>query len=102
MKDNELFCLLNQWQFTHAVYTLDFSKMKHVQTYIVILNCSILALLKTKVLNPMEWGYPDFFIKQDMPPSHPVPTLKTRDVPRYPNWDASEMSYLDTWDGTPS
>ena len=35
----------------------------------------------------------------------PCPTLETRDVPRYPDWDVGTMagqSCPDTWDGTSS
>lgn len=65
----------------------------------------VVSFITIKVLNPIGLGYPDFSMKRNTLPSHPISTLGIRDVPRYPVRDIGMLArqpYPDIWDGIPS
>ena len=53
----------------------------------IFLGC----LPSSKVLNPVGWDCPDFFMEQDAPLSCCIPILGTEDVPRRLDWDVETL-----------
>ena len=62
-------------------------------------------MVKAKILNPVGQSCPSFSMEQDIPPSCPVLTYRTKDVPGHSDQDVGMLAGRpcpNTWDGTSS